>query len=170
MVFYIFVNLLQIQVYVEKMLTSLAGCLICRNEKDQYKPLTLDPQGSIIVNALLNSSLFYWWFVIWSDGRHLLAQHIKSFFTDLDTFPKDMKDRLKLLVDDLMRSNDLNSNVKINERSGGYAIRIKEIVPSRSRHIIDQIDNIFAEYFEFTDEESEFIKKFDIGFRIDSTT
>jgi hypothetical protein len=49
---------------------------------------------------------------------------------------------------------------------GGYAIKIKEIIPSKSKAIIDEIDDIFAEYFEFSDEEKDFIRKFDIEFRI----
>jgi hypothetical protein len=36
-------------------------------------------------------------------------------------------------------------------RSGGYVIKIKEIIPSKSKGIIDQIDGIFADCFEFTE-------------------
>ncbi|MDH5635218.1 MAG: hypothetical protein OEY47_00945 [Candidatus Bathyarchaeota archaeon] len=43
---------------------------------------------------------------------------------------------------------------------------MKEIIPSKSKDIIDQIDDIFADYFRFTKEEKEFIKEFDIDFRI----
>ena len=132
----------------------------------QYKPIILDPEDSAIVNGLLNSSLFYWWFVIWSDGRHLLAQHIKSFPINISNFPKKLRESLKTLVDELMKSYDANSNVKINQRSGGYVIKIKEIIPSRSKDIIDLIDAVFSEYFTFNEEEKSFIEKFDIEFRI----
>jgi SAM-dependent methyltransferase len=134
-----------------------------------YKPVTLEKDDAPIINCLLNSSLFYWWFVVWSDGRDLLAQHIKSFPINLETITEKQKDRLKSLAEELMKSYDQNSNVKINERAGGYAIKIKEIIPSRSRGIIDQIDDAFAEYFDFSEEEKEFIKKFDRRFRIEST-
>jgi SAM-dependent methyltransferase len=133
-----------------------------------YKPLTLDAKDAFVANGLLNSSLFYWWFVVWSDGRDLLAQHIKTFPINVETIAKNLKDRLRKLVDELMRSYDQNSNTKINERAGGYTIKIKEIIPSKSKDIIDQIDDIFAECFDFTEHEKEFIKKFDIGFRIES--
>jgi len=133
-----------------------------------YKPLTLKAEDSSIVNALLNSSLFYWWFVVWSDGRDLLANHIMSFPINLKTFTKSMKDRFSELAEELMRSYDTNSNIKINERKGGYVIKIKEVIPSRSKDIIDQIDDMLAEYYGFTEREKEFIRKFDIGFRIGS--
>jgi len=131
-----------------------------------YKSVTIDQDYSVIVNGLLNSSLFYWWFVIWSDGRDLLSQHIKSFYLNLDSFSKNLKKRLDPLIDRLMKTYEENSNVKINRRSGGYAIRIKEIVPSKSKAIIDEIDDVFSDYYRFDDKEKAFIKEFDIEFRI----
>jgi type I restriction-modification system DNA methylase subunit len=133
-----------------------------------YKPVTLEKDDAAIINGLLNSSLFYWWFVVWSDGRDLLADHIKSFPISLEAFSQTMKDRLKKLVEELMKSYDKNSNIKVNERMGGYAIKIKEIIPSKSKAIIDEIDDIFAEYFGFNQKEEEFIRKFDIEFRMES--
>ncbi len=71
------------------------------------------------------------------------------------------------MVDDLMLSYFDNSNIKMNTRDNGkYCIRIREILPKRSKTIIDQIDDIFAEYFGFTKNEKEFIKTFDLKFRI----
>jgi type I restriction-modification system DNA methylase subunit len=164
----------KVEYYDKRKETVIAGEKILYDSKDtkissHYKPLILDAEDSFIANGLLNSSLFYWWFVVWSDGRDLLAQHIKTFPINLETINEDLKNRLRRLVDELMRSYDQNSNVKINERAGGYAIKIKEIIPSRSRDLVDQIDDVFAEYFDFTEGEKEFIKKFDIGFRIEST-
>ena len=31
---------------------------------------------------------------------------------------------------------------------------------------LDRIDDLFAEYYEFTNEEKDFIKDFDVGFRM----
>jgi type I restriction-modification system DNA methylase subunit len=133
-----------------------------------YKPVTLERDDSFIINGLLNSSLFYWWFVVWSDGRDLLADHINRFPIDLEAFDQTVRDRLKKIVEELMKSYDKNSNIKVNERMGGYVIKIKEIIPSKSKAIIDEIDNIFAEYYGFNQKEAEFITKFDIEFRIES--
>jgi len=59
-----------------------------------------------------------------------------------------------------------NSNEKINLRSGEYAIRIREIISVKSKDIIDKIDDIFAEYYGFTDKERQFINEFDMKFRM----
>ncbi|MEM2970069.1 MAG: DNA methyltransferase [Candidatus Bathyarchaeia archaeon] len=132
-----------------------------------YKSLEFDADTAIVVNGLLNSSLFYWWFVVWSDGRDLLSQHITSFPINPAIFRKEQIASLEKLVDELMQSYEKNSNTKINERSGGYIIKIKEVIPKKSKEIIDKIDDIFGEYFGFSKEELEFIKNFDAEFRMD---
>jgi len=67
-----------------------------------------------------------------------------------------------------MQSYDDHSHIQPNTRKGGeYCIVIKEIKPKYSKSIIDQIDDIFAEYYGFTEKEKEFIKTFDMKFRIE---
>jgi len=151
--------------------SSKTGEKVLHNLKEtkvspHYKPLILHPENSFVINGLLNSSLFYWWFVVWSDGRDLLKQHVESLYIDLDKFSSNLKEKLRPLIDELMKSYDENSNVKVNRRSGGYAIRFKEMSPSKSKDIIDEIDDVFSDYYEFNDDEMKFIKEFDIKFRI----
>jgi len=64
-----------------------------------------------------------------------------------------------------MRSYNENSNEKINVRSGGYVVRIIEIIPKMSKGIVDQIDDVFADYFGFSENEKDSIKHFDLEFR-----
>jgi type I restriction-modification system DNA methylase subunit len=130
-----------------------------------YKYVSLDPKHQFVVNSLLNTSLFYWWFVIWSDGRDLLKQNITSFPIDLEKFPESITQKLQSLVVMLMKSYEENAHVQPNFRKGGYCIIIREIKPKYSKPIIDQMDNIFADYFGFTRKEKEFIKNFDLKFR-----
>jgi type I restriction-modification system DNA methylase subunit len=59
---------------------------------DQYVPLIVKKEHADVLLALLNSSLFYWWFVIWSDGRHLLLQHIREFPLDLASFSDEERE------------------------------------------------------------------------------
>ena len=136
-------------------------------ESDQYKPLEFEQKTATIVNGVLNSSLFYWWYVIWSDGRHLLNQQIENFNVNPEIFNEKSLTRLNSLINALVEDYDKNIYSKVNLRMGGYIIRIKEFKPRKSKAIIDQIDDIFAEYFEFSEKEKEFIKTFDLKFRIE---
>jgi len=146
----------------EKVLIGLRKTKI----SSHYKPLNFDQDNLPVANAILNSSLFYWWFVVWSNGRDLLTQQIASFPIDLNDFPDTLKTKLNPLVEQLMKSYDETSNEKINVRADGNTIRIKEIIPKTSKTIIDQIDDILAEYFAFSEKERNFIKGFDIDFRM----
>lgn len=136
-------------------------------ESDQYKPLEFEQKTATIVNGVLNSSLFYWWYVIWSDGRHLLNQHIGDFNINPENFDEESITKLNALIDSLMVDYEKNIYLKVNLRKGGYVIRIKEFKPRKSKAIIDQIDDIFAKYFGFTKKEAEFINTFDLKFRIE---
>lgn len=131
-----------------------------------YKRVLIKESHKEIILGLLNSNLFYWWFILWSDGRDLLDQHIKSFPMDLKTFPDNLKEQLQSLVTELMTDYGKNSKEKINIRRGGYVLKYKEYKPSISKSIIDKIDSIFAEYFDFTEDELNYILNFDREFRI----
>lgn len=132
----------------------------------QYKQIKFNEKYADFVMNLLNSSLFYWWFVTYSDGRHLNNEHISSFPIDLKAIPTDILSRSKELADTLMRDYERNSREKINVRKGGYAIRIKEIVPKLSFSIIEEIDKVIAQVLNLSMEESEFISNFDRSFRL----
>ena len=106
--------------------------------------------------------------MIWSDGRDLLKQNITSFPIDLESFPENLAQRLQSIVIELMQSYEKTAHIQPNTRKDGkYCIVIKEIKPKYSKSIIDKIDDIFAEYFGFTEKEKEFIKTFDMKFRIE---
>jgi hypothetical protein len=136
------------------------------NISSHYKPIIFDHNDLHVANAVLNSSLFYWWFIVWSNGRDLLLQQITSFPIDLNDFPDTLKTKLNSLVEQLMKSYDETSNKKINSRDNGNIIRIKEILPKFSKKLIDQIDDVLAGYYDFSEKESDFIKGFDLGFRM----
>ncbi len=133
---------------------------------DQYKPLEFSETIAPVVAAILNSSLAYWWFVIYSDGRHLLSETVMSIPIDLETIPEESAEKISAKSLELMKDFDRNSNIKTNVRKGGYAIKIKEIIPKKSLSIISEIDDLIAEAFSLTREEAEFIRNFDIGFRM----
>ena len=131
-----------------------------------YKYIELNEENAAAVSAILNSSLFYWWFVIKSDGRDLLSDIIVSLPINLDSIDKKIMKSLKEKGIKLMKDYELNSNVKINIRKGGYVIKIMEIIPKRSYSKIVEIDKLVSEIYDFTHEEADFIRKFDLNFRL----
>ena len=133
---------------------------------NHYKCIETPSEYASIIAALLNSSLFYWFFVTYSDGRDLLPQHITSFSMDLSSVDKDIVHRLDILAAQLMRDYEKQSNIKINIRQGDYAIRLKEIIPRHSFGLIKEIDKEISKIFHLTDDELKFIETFDLKFRL----
>ena len=131
------------------------------------KPLRLTTElDASIVAATLNSSLFYWWFVVLSNCRDLTLREVKSFPIGVDQMDEAMKQNLSKLSTDLMR--DLKRHAqrkKTNYKTTGRVV-YDEFFPRHSKPIIDKIDRVLAKHYGFTDEELDFIINYDIKYRM----
>ena len=143
------------------------------NERDgeqistQVKPLyvTTELDTSVVV-ATLNSSLFYWWFVILSDCRHLNLREIRNFPIGIDRMEEAIKHSLYEITADLMM--DFRHHARRRETHYQTTGRVvyDEFYPRHSKSIIDKIDQLLARHYGFTDEELDFIINYDIKYRM----
>jgi len=143
------------------------------NEKDgekistQVKGISFGKKESTyVIGSLLNSSLFYWWFILFSDSRHLNNREI-------DYFPFSVNDLSVALKNDLV-----NVFIRLNEdyhknksrKSAFYKatgnVEYDEYYPKKSKAIIDEIDTLLAKHYGFTDDEMDFIINYDIKYRM----
>jgi hypothetical protein len=112
-----------------------------------------------IVGAILNSSLFYFWFITVGNGRNLTG-------TDIELFPVgdigiSQLNNLPALFDSLMNDYQLNSVVR--QRSD---CEYQEFHPSKSKSVLDDIDRVLAHHYGFTGEEFDFIINYEIKYRM----
>ena len=84
-----------------------------------YKSIYFSPRNAIISSSIMNSSLFYWWFIITSDGRDLTYKNIADFPGNLDLVSDKQLELLSSLLDELMKDYQRKAKVKINIRKGG---------------------------------------------------
>jgi type I restriction-modification system DNA methylase subunit/predicted type IV restriction endonuclease len=134
-------------------------------QPEHYKSVSVPTSHAEVALGLMNSSLFYWWFILWSDCRDLLDQHIVNFPINLLDFPADLVEKMETLVSQLLMDLEANSSLKRNVRKREYIVEYKEYRPGKSKALIDEIDRIFGEYYSLTKEEQDFIINFDVGFR-----
>ena len=133
----------------------------------QVKTLNIVSKGdAAVVVAALNSSLFYWWFQILSDCRHLNLREIESFPLGLEQMSKGMKDRLAELTERLMADFRCNSQRKETQYQTTGKVVYDEFNQKPSKPIVDEIDRVLAEHYGFTDEELDFIINYDIKYRM----
>ena len=119
-----------------------------------------------VVIAVLNSSLFYWWFLLLSNCRDLSLREIISFPIGLDEMVKDTKNKLIKLASTLMISFKENSQRKTRHQVATGRVIYDEFYQKHSKPIVDEIDRILAKHYGFTNEELDFIINYDIKYRM----
>jgi len=143
------------------------------NERDgeqistQVKSLCLPTKlVASAVAATLNSSLFYWWFILLSDCRHLNMREIEWFPLGLEKMAENTKQELAILTDKLMRDLKVHAQRKEAYYKTTGQVAYDEFYPKYSKPIIDEIDRVLAKHYGFTEEELDFIINYDIKYRM----
>jgi len=118
------------------------------------------------VTAVLNSSLYYWWFILLSDCRHLNMREIDNFPISLDQFSNEIKVHLADIVPLLMKDFKLYSNRKECTYKTTGKVIYDEFFPKKSKEIVDKIDLLIGKHYGFKEEEIDFITNYDIKYRM----
>ncbi len=122
-----------------------------------------DDQIAYAVCSLLNSTLFYLYFITYGDCFHLSDTLVSSFpITEAIANDKNLSNLGKKLMDDLESKSERQS---INLQSGDV-ITYAEYFGSKSKDIIDDIDRLLAEHYGFNEQQLDFIINYDIKFRM----
>lgn len=125
---------------------------------------TLDERD--ITVAVLSSTLFYWYFILTTNGRDLNPSDLKGFPISISDLSPTHHSKLITLSSQLMADYKLNKveKQKVSRLTGD--ITYEEFYPRKSKPIIDEIDRVLAEHYGFTDEELDFIINYDIKYRM----
>jgi hypothetical protein len=109
--------------------------------------------------AVVNSSLYFFWFMSICNGRNLTSTDVERF--PIGTIEAANSQNLITLFDRLMR--DYKKHSFVRKRAD---CEYQEFRPSESKDIIDEIDSVLAQHYGFTDEELDFIINYDIKYRM----
>jgi type I restriction-modification system DNA methylase subunit len=116
---------------------------------------------------LINSSLFYFWWIAISNQFDVQLNEVKSLGLANYSLFVQKESEIKILVDRLM--TDLNKNSKVkNTTMGGKKAEYQEFYPRKSIHLIHQIDDFLASIYGLTPEQNEFLKNYDLEWRTDA--
>ncbi len=109
--------------------------------------------------ALLNSSLFWWYYTVTFDTFNLKDYMIFGFRF---SYPEDnaVIDALDQLCQQLMEDFQRHARHLKRGNTGSYTIYAR-----KSKAIIDEIDRVLAYHYGFTDEELDFIINYDRKYR-----
>lgn len=110
--------------------------------------------------AILNSSLFYFFWKSMTDARHVYPSDIAMFPIALPVESAIM-DELEVLITGLMTCMVQNSERIIYGKAEVEQFRVAPCKP-----ILDEIDRVLARHYGFTAEELDFILNYDIKYRM----
>lgn len=126
-----------------------------------YKALCSNINKTLV--AILNSSIFYFFYKSYSNCRDFSDREIIAF--PLGQLNEKIKNELDLLEDCLKKSYMEHAEIRNRKYDSGH-IYYEEYYPAKSKTIIDQIDTILAKHYNFTPEELDFIINYDIKYRM----
>ena len=121
--------------------------------------------GKVLV-GVINSSLFFWYWTLYSDDFDLMVNEIENFPFTFDAGYHFIYRKIGQAVDALMQDYADKSVLKRGVYPTG-TITWQEFYPRQSKAIIDQIDDLLGALYGLTREEVTYIKQYDSEFRSD---
>jgi hypothetical protein len=120
-----------------------------------------DKAARDIVHSVLNSSTYYQFFCTYTDTRHINPSDVSEFPLDLSSFSTERKILLRELSAKLAKCFARNT---ARWRKSGLLIDSIDAKPCKP--ILDEIDQVLARHYGFTEEELDFMINYDIKYRM----
>jgi hypothetical protein len=118
-----------------------------------------------VFTSILNSSLYFWYYVMNSDARTNNPSDLKDFPIFYESIDKELVGHLKHLCVSLMQELQ-NNAVMVDAVYRTGDVKFAQYLPAKSKPIIDEIDKVLAKHYGFTEEELDFIINYDIKYRM----
>ena len=129
------------------------------------KPLYFQKRLSNAIGCILSSSLAFWFYQIYSNNLDWKTYEIENF-----TIPQLSAENIKILDDLYFRYlTDIEAKANVRTTSGESTYNVdsfKEYKIVRSKGIIDEIDDYICPLYGLTQEEIDFIKNYELEFRM----
>ncbi|MBL7913991.1 MAG: Eco57I restriction-modification methylase domain-containing protein [Bacteroidia bacterium] len=123
-------------------------------------------EDKFAANATYLSSLFFWYYVAYSDCRNLNKREVATFPFSLDVLNQNLKIKLAKVGKNILLNLQENSFFQEAYYKKYGQLKMQVFQPRLSKYIIDEIDTTLAEHYDFTDKELDFIINYDIKYRL----
>lgn len=129
------------------------------------KPLFFQKQLTNAIGCILSSSLAFWFYQIYSNNLDWKTYEIENF-----TIPKlsaENIENLEKLYSRYLMDIEAKANIRTTSGESTYNVdSFKEYKIVRSKAIIDEIDDYICPLYGLTQEETDFIKNYELEFRL----
>ena len=129
------------------------------------KPLFFDSHIADAIGCILSSNLSFWFYQIYSNNLDWKGYEISEFY--IPKLTTDAIIQIKELYKEYLTDIERNANIRQSSSESRYNVSsFKEYKIGKSKAIIDKIDNLICPLYGLTKEETEFIKNYEIEFRL----
>ena len=133
---------------------------------EDYKIFPTKSKGTAnAAMAILNSSLAYWFWMVFSEGYHFGKHEVLSFPAGYEDMDSNLKSELDCLAQKLM-TNYQDNLIRKSRKQKSTNVSYDEFQQKLSKELMDGIDTVLAQHYNFTAEELDFIINYDIKYRM----
>ena len=124
-----------------------------------------DEKFANAIGCILSSNLSFWFYQIFSDNLNWKSYEIENF--TIPNLSAENIDFLNKLYARYLKDIEANANNRTTSGESSYNVdSFKEYKIVRSKSIIDEIDDYICPLYGLTKEETEFIKNYELEFRM----
>ena len=129
------------------------------------KSIFFDRKIANLIGAILSSNLYFWFYQIYSNNLDLKSYEIESFRIPIDKLNESVIKKIETIYEKYLEDIEKNANIRQTTRYTNID-SFKEYKIGKSKHIIDQIDDLIGSLYGLTKDEIEFVKNYEINFRM----
>jgi len=120
-----------------------------------------------IIGAILSSNLFFWFYQVYSDNLNLKLYEITSFRLPYKKICENhlLIEEIEKIYKDYLKDIERNALIR-NTTQYRNIKKFKEYKISKSKHIIDKLDDIICPLYGMDEKELNFIKNYELNFRL----
>ena len=138
----------------------------CSQGSTKERAIHFDKKFTDTIGAILSSSLFWWYQQVYSNSLDLKAYEIESFPVPVEKITPAIRRKIEKLYEKYLQSIERHV-IERDTQAYKHVTKFKEYKIRYSKALIDAMDDIICPLYGLTDEELEFIKNYELRFRID---
>lgn len=129
------------------------------------RSLTLDRMFTDSIGCILSSNLSFWFYQIYSDNLNWKDCEINS--VPIPPLNDNQISFLEALYDKYLQDIESKANIRQSSGNSTYNVsQFKEYKIVRSKKIIDEIDDYIGPLYGLSSDEIEFVKNYELNFRL----
>ena len=136
---------------------------LLERRSSHFRPIRVRPEVAPLAFALLNSQLFYWYWIAHSNCMDVVGREVQQ----LPVFVLERADArpYAALNEQLLEAYTLGSRTRVRR---GERIRTEEtnVDARHAKPVLDALDTLLARDYGLNDEELDFVVNYDIKYRL----